>query len=320
MSETNIFREVDEELRSERMQNLWRQYGIYVIGAAVLIVLLVAGNEVWRWWQQNEAQRSSALFETALERIEDGEVAAAQDALNVTEAEAGGRYPDLARFREAALLAEQGNTEEAIAAYDALASTLDEVRLRELASVYAAYLLADTGDAGAVQQRVSGLLATGHPLSSVAHETVGLAHYQAGDAKAAQTEFQAILDDPQASTSITSRAQIFLDQLIAEGVNDPERPVIEEPAQEEAAPVTEGAASEEAPAAEGPAKDDAAAVEEPAADAAPAEDAAPAQEAAPAEDAAPVEEPVAADEAATATEDPAPAEETGATTEEPAAQ
>lgn len=314
MSETNIFREVDEELRSERMQNLWRQYGIYVIGAAVLIVLLVAGNEVWRWWQQNEAQRSSALFETALERIEDGEVAAAQDALNVTEAEAGGRYPDLARFREAALLAEQGNTEEAIAAYDALANTLDEVRLRELASVYAAYLLADTGDAGAVQQRVSGLLATGHPLSSVAHETVGLAHYQAGDAKAAQTEFQAILDDPQASTSITSRAQIFLDQLIAEGVNDPERPVIEEPAQEEAVPVTEGAASEEAPAAEEPATDDAAAVEEPAADAAPAEDAAPTEEP------APVEEPVAADEAATTTEDPAPAEQTGATTEEPAAQ
>ena len=45
MSNENIIREIDEELRSDRMRKLWRNFGPYVIGAAVAIVLIVAVNE-----------------------------------------------------------------------------------------------------------------------------------------------------------------------------------------------------------------------------------------------------------------------------------
>ena len=36
---SDIFREVDEDLRHEQYKKLWDRFGIYVIGLAVLIVL-----------------------------------------------------------------------------------------------------------------------------------------------------------------------------------------------------------------------------------------------------------------------------------------
>ena len=75
MSEDTIFREVDEELRRDRMQNAWRRYGPYVIGAAVLIVLIVAANEGWSWWQNSNAARSSDQFFAALDLEDGGDVA-----------------------------------------------------------------------------------------------------------------------------------------------------------------------------------------------------------------------------------------------------
>ena len=40
----DLFREIEEELRQERFEKLWRSYGRYVIGAAVAVVVAVGGE------------------------------------------------------------------------------------------------------------------------------------------------------------------------------------------------------------------------------------------------------------------------------------
>lgn len=232
----NIFREVDEELRNERIKALWRRYGMYVIAGAVAIVLIVAGNELWQWWQGTTAGRSSDLMQTALDAIEDGDVAAAETALAAVEAEGSGRYPVLARFREAALMAEQGRTEEALAQYDALAGTVDSPLLRELAQVYAGYLLVDSGDVAAVTARVGSLLSPEHPLRNSAREALGLAAHRSGDNVTALAQFQQIVLDPLTAQDIMARAQVYIAQLTAEGVTLA--------SEEEAAPAEDAAPAE----------------------------------------------------------------------------
>ncbi|MDB5622431.1 MAG: tetratricopeptide repeat protein [Devosia sp.] len=59
MSQDNIFREVDEELRSDRMRAFWRRFAPYILGAAVGVVLIVAINEGWTWYHSNNAAQSS---------------------------------------------------------------------------------------------------------------------------------------------------------------------------------------------------------------------------------------------------------------------
>jgi len=217
MSEDSIFREVDEELRSERMRNLWRRFGPYLIGGAVGVVLLVAVNEGWQWWQSSRAAASSDQFFTALDLADDSDFAAAQDQLNTVIAEGTGGYPVLARFEQAAILATEGRTGEAVAAYDALASADVPQRMRELALLLGARLLVDSGDVTAVQSRVGGLIDPGNPMSGVAREALGLAQYKSGNLAEARATFEDIVADATASQELVGRARVYIDQIVAEG-------------------------------------------------------------------------------------------------------
>ena len=43
---SDIFSEVDEELRREQLRKLWEGYGVYLIAACVLLVAAVGGPDV----------------------------------------------------------------------------------------------------------------------------------------------------------------------------------------------------------------------------------------------------------------------------------
>ncbi len=221
MSDDSIFNEVSEELRSERMRNMWRRYGPFVIGAAVLIVLLVAVNEGWRWYQDSVAAESSRQFYSAFELADGGDLPAAQEQLNQLIAEGSGKYPVLGQFAQAALLARDGNTDEALAAYDAIATTQSEQRLRDLAFLLAGNVLVDTGDVAAVEARIGGLISPDNAMRNAAREILGLTQYAAGEGDAARVTFRAIFEDNQASIEQLQRIQVFDAQLEAEGAADP---------------------------------------------------------------------------------------------------
>ena len=217
MSNDPVFREVDEELRRDRMRKLWRQGGPFVIAAAVLVVVGVAGYEGWTWWQKTQSAKSSDQFYAAAELADGTDIAGAQKGLDAVIAQTSGGYPMLAQFREAALLSQNGKTDEAVAAYDALASSLNNTHLRELALILAGNLLIDKGDVDAVQQRVGGSLTPSSPLRNAAREVLGLVQYKAGKLDDAMGNFQAVLDDPLSTRDLRSRIQIYVLQLLAEG-------------------------------------------------------------------------------------------------------
>jgi hypothetical protein len=282
-----IFREVDEELRRERMRSLWRRFGPYVIGAAVVVVLVVAVNEGWTWWRNNSAAHASDQFYAALKLSDGGDLAGAKAALDKIVAEGGG-YGTLARFKQAAMLAKEGKPADAVAAYDALAGDEANVRLRELALVLAADILVDSGSLSDVESRVSSLVTTDNPMRNAAREAVGLAQYKAGDLEAARKTFEEVAADPMAQGELQSRMQIYLAQITAEAgaaAGSTVSPTDTAPAADTPAP------SDEAPAAQpaAPAEQSATPAEQPA----PAPAAQPATPAAPAADAPATDAPAA---------------------------
>lgn len=222
MSEETIFSEINDELRSERNKNLWRQYGPWVIGVAVLIVVAVGANEGWRLYQNSVAEASSDSFYDAFIAFDDGDISAAQNALNETVATGSGDYPQLAQFAQAAILAEQGDTAAALVAYDSLATTLSDQSLRDLASLQGTALMVDEGDVGAVQSRLLAMLTPEHPLRFSAHELLALTRYAAGDVDAAQQTFEIIRTDPLAGQDLLQRIELFNAQLVAEGASSAE--------------------------------------------------------------------------------------------------
>ncbi|KQX40824.1 hypothetical protein ASD04_18830 [Devosia sp. Root436] len=248
MSQDNIFREVDEELRSDRMRALWRRFAPYVIGAAVGVVAIVAVNEGWTWYHANNAAQSSDELYAAFDAIDGGDLASAQNQLTALSVNGSGSYPVLAQFRKAGVLARQGDIAEAVAAYDELANTQSNPRLRELALVLGATLMVDTGTVADVESRVGSIAAEGSPLRNAAREALGLAQYKAGDFAAAQASFEAVVNDPMAQSNVRNRMGYYLAQLLSQGA------IAEQPATADAAATAiDEIVSDEAPAADVPA-------------------------------------------------------------------
>ena len=217
MSQDNIFREVEEELRSDRMRALWRKFGPIVIGAAIAIVVLVAVNEGWSWYTNSQSAAASTRLYSALDAAGSGDLAAAEQQLDALAADGSGGYPVLAEFRKAALLKNSGDLAGAVAAYDGLANDQANPRLRELALLLAANILVDSGTLADVEARVSTIAVEGNPLRRSAHELLGLAQYKSGDLAAAQASFVAILDDPLAPAQTRNRIAYYLAQMTSLG-------------------------------------------------------------------------------------------------------
>ena len=120
----DIFDEVDEELRQERAARLWRQYGSWLIAAALAVVIAVGGYRYWQYYQANERAAAAAEYAAALAGL-GGEKADQEAAVAALEAIAAGdgSYAILAQLRAAAAKLQNDDTAGALALYDAIASS-----------------------------------------------------------------------------------------------------------------------------------------------------------------------------------------------------
>jgi hypothetical protein len=212
----DIFQEVDEEVRRERLQKLWQRYGNFVIAVCILIVASVGAWRSYEWWQTKKAGESGAAFENAVTLAEAGKHQEAETAFAKLAADGTAGYRALARLREAAELAHTDKT-AAVKAYDEIAAdkSAGEI-MQELAAVRAGFLLVDTTPYSEMRQRLEPLTASDKTFRHSARELLALAAWKSDGVNAARQWTGMIITDPQSPQGIRSRAEV-LSELIAAG-------------------------------------------------------------------------------------------------------
>jgi hypothetical protein len=211
---TDIFQEVDEEVRRERLKRLWERYGGYLVAACVVVVVGVGGWRGYEWWQAKQAALSGAAFEQAVTLAESGKHAEAAAAFAKLSADGTAGYRVLARLREAAELATT-DRKAAVAAYDAIATDnrVGQV-VQDLAAVRAGYLLVDSAPYSEILHRLESATPPDRAFRHSAREILALSAWKAGDTSAVRQWTEMIMGDPQTPPGPRSRAQM-LSELIA---------------------------------------------------------------------------------------------------------
>ena len=210
-----LFREIDEELRQEHYEKLWKQYGKYIIALAVLLILGVAGYQGWKSYDRNNRLTSSDAFVSSLRQGEKNPTDAETALRNLAKDGASG-YALLARFHEAALLAKSGKRDEAGASYRTIASLGSAGALyQDLATLMESSLLLDDGLDDDLNKRLSALMADSNPWRHAAKELVALAALAKGETEKARTLLKTLADDKTAPESLRSRAGEILKGLPA---------------------------------------------------------------------------------------------------------
>ena len=212
---SDIFREVDEDIRKEKYRRLWGRFGPFVIAAAVLIVAGTAGYRGWDYWQETQSQSSGDQFFEAVRLSETGQADEAAG-LFAELAEKSGGYPVIARLRSAADMATTGRTVEALAEFDAISRdrSVDQ-GLRNVASIRAAYIAADIEDYGAVADRVESLTGEDGAFRAAAREILAVAAWKAEDIPMARSWISALRDDPATPADVTRRIDLLDDVIIS---------------------------------------------------------------------------------------------------------
>ena len=207
---TDIFREIDEDIRRDRTVETFRKYGSWFIAAAVLVVALTGAYRGYQQDKQHKAEIAGGQFEAALEASRAGKSAEAEALLTDLVQGAGSGYRDLARFRVAS---EMGLTspEKAVKAFDELAADAQlGPLLQGLARLRAAYLVADSASMDELKARVEPLLPAGGAWGSSARELLGLKALKANDFEGAGKYFDAIMTEDAAPLALKQRAELYL--------------------------------------------------------------------------------------------------------------
>lgn len=214
---SDIFSEVDEEVRREQLHRLWQRYGHYLVALCILIVVGVAAWRGYRWWEAKKAGEAGTAFEQAVTLAQTGKNQEAEAAFAKIAVDGTAGYRVLARLRQAAELA-RTDTKAAVGAYDAIAADGSTGQtVRDLAAIRAALLLVDTAPYAELKTRLEPLTAADRAYRYSARELLALSAWKNGDAAAARQWTDAILSDPQSPAGTRSRAQVLSELLAASG-------------------------------------------------------------------------------------------------------
>lgn len=208
---SDIFREVDEEVRHERLFKLWRKYGNYVVAAVVAVALGVGGSVGWKQYRLNQGLAEGAEFAATLALLREGQPALAAERFAVLADDAGAGYAALARLREAEALAAAGDTDGALAALERLAADDRADRaLRDLAGLLAVLQMIDGGASDALGQRLEPLMQDGSSWRASARELGALVAFRRGERARAREIFTGLAADASAPAAVRGRAAEFL--------------------------------------------------------------------------------------------------------------
>jgi hypothetical protein len=208
----DIFHEVEEDLRRDQAAAIWKKYGNYIIGGALVAVLAVAAQWGWKEYSTRQQLQASADFLSAAATNDLGKREAALAKIVAD----GGTYGVLARFRLAETAIESGDKSKARGILTEIAGDKKgDKPLRDLATIQAALLELDIGKPQNAADMVKNLTKEGEAYRLSALEITGLAALAAGDKAKAKTAFEdvkkAAAEAP--GSGFAQRADQLLDRL-----------------------------------------------------------------------------------------------------------
>ena len=211
MSDESLFREVDEEVRQEQFKKLWERYGNLLVALAFAVVAVVGGWKAWEYWQVKQAEQAAETYFAAARLASSGKTDEALAQFATIDHQGFGQ---VARLRQANLLAKQGKAEDAVKLYDGLAADpAAEASFRDLARIRAGYVLADTMKPGDLLLRVGDYDKDGNRWRHAAREILAIAAWRAADYAMAERYVNAIMSDPEAPASLRQRAKTLSELL-----------------------------------------------------------------------------------------------------------
>ena len=204
---SEIFDEVQEEVRREQLKKLWERYSTLIVTVVFLIVAGVGGWRGYLYWEGKKAQEAGAQFEAAAALAEQKKGAEAEAAFLKLANEGPQGYRTLAKFRAAAELATR-DVQGAVKLYDEIANDRNAgAAEQDLAALRAGALLVDTAPYAEIKARLTPLTEPTRTYRHSARELLAVSAWRNKDMTAARQWIDTINTDMLSPQTLRSRME-----------------------------------------------------------------------------------------------------------------
>jgi hypothetical protein len=205
----DVFSEVDEQLRAERLRSFMQRAVPAFIAALVLTVLVVAGVQGWQMYQSSQSAKASQAYQAAVDTAATGDQAKAFQQFDAV-AKHGGPYRALALMQQGGIRMDQNKPAEAAALFDQAAGASKSAIISDIATLKSAYALMDTAPLATIEAKLTPLIASGRPYRVQAREALALARLAAGQTAKAKADLVAVANQVDTPDSARQRAQAII--------------------------------------------------------------------------------------------------------------
>ena len=212
---SDVFQEVDEELREEKYKSIWRKFRYYVIGGLILFILGIATNAFWKDYNLKEINERSDRFFTAIEMAQEDKV----NAITLLEEfanqeEKNSEYNALiARFTEAAIRRSEKDFNGALVIYQSLKDNNISNFYEDYAKLSSVEMLIALNNKKDAKLILDDLISNTSDLKHIAMEYMGYLEIDEGNFSKARTIFTNIADDALSSVNMKNRSREVLSIL-----------------------------------------------------------------------------------------------------------
>ncbi|MDB5475969.1 MAG: hypothetical protein JWP49_1480 [Phenylobacterium sp.] len=210
---TDLFEEVEEQLRSERYRTLVMKALPWVLGGLAAVLIAVFGVWGWQQYRDQQSAKASEQYAAAIDAMAAGRREQALSLWTQVSQSPSRAYKSLALMQLGGLKLTDKNTPEAVKLFDQAAAAAPDDVVGDAARLKSAFALLDTGSLKDLEARLTPLTETGRPYRVQAREALGFAKLMGGDLAGARGQFVVISQSLDANEGARERAKAALELI-----------------------------------------------------------------------------------------------------------
>ncbi|MBX3482283.1 tetratricopeptide repeat protein [Phenylobacterium sp.] len=204
---TDLFEEVEEQLRSDRYKQFARTALPWMLGVAAAALIAVLGYWGWDTFRTRQTDKASEQYAQAMDAFVAGDREGAKTLWTEVSRSRSGAYQAMALMHLAADAERANDSAAAARLYDEAAKAAPDAVLGDAARLKSAFALLDTAPLKDLEGRLKPLMDDGRPYRIQAREALAFAKLKAGDLQGARGDFQLISQSIDAQQGAQARAQ-----------------------------------------------------------------------------------------------------------------
>lgn len=218
---TDLFEEVEEQLRSDRYRQFARKVLPWLLGAAAVALVATLGYWGYDAYRTAQTSKASEQYAAAMEAIASGNREEAVKLWTETSKSSAPAYKTLSLMHLAAFAQGENKPDEAARLLDEAAKAAPDPLLGDAARLKSAFALLDTAPLKDLEARLKPLMEDDRPYRAQAREALAFAKLNAGDLPGARGDFVILsqsLDAPQGAQARAQAAIGLIDSGSAKAV------------------------------------------------------------------------------------------------------